>query len=169
MLGGLFGGPDGDRVRSQARDFVSRYEQGAPHEGYTRDEVLERFQTARGAVGDDDMRDAARQAFQRMSPDQRREYKRAMRQRGVQGFERDDDGDDPEILAQATQRFMKESPQQEQGGLGGLFGGLFGGGQSEQRPAPQQQNNDDFLDNPAVKAAMAGMAAFAMKKVLDNR
>lgn len=169
MLGGLFGGPDDDRVRSQAKDFVSRYEQGAPHEGYGRDEVLDNFRRASQAVGDDDMRDAAREAFRRMSPEQRREYKRAMRQRGARGFDRDDDGDDPEVLAQATQTFMKERPAQAQdAGGGGLFGGLFGGGH-EQQPAAHQQQDNDFFDNPAVKAAMAGMAAFAMKKILDNR
>lgn len=162
MLGGLFGGPDGDRMRSQARDFVGRYETGAPHEGYDRDEVLDRFRTARGAVNDDDMRDAARQSFGRMDREQRREFKRAMRQRGASGF--DDDDDDPEVMAQATQRFMKESPA-DQGG-GGLFGGLFGGGGGSARPA---QQDNDLMDNPAVKAAMAGMAAFAMKKILDNR
>lgn len=169
MLGGLFGGPDDDRVRSQARDFVSRYEQGQPQEGYGRDEVLDNFNRASQAVGDDDMRDAAREAFKRMSPEQRREYKRAMRQRGARGFERDDDNDDPEVLAQSTQTFMKERSAQQDSGGGGLFGGLFGGGQDEQRSSTQPQQQDDFLDNPAVKAAMAGMAAFAMKKVLDKR
>ncbi len=169
MLGGLFGGPDDDRVRSQARDFVNRYEQGQPHEGYGRDEVLDNFNRASQAVGDDDMRDAAREAFKRMSPEQRREYKRAMRQRGARGFERDDDNDDPEVLAQSTQTFMKERPAQQDSGGGGLFGGLFGGGQDQQRSSTQPQQQDDFLDNPAVKAAMAGMAAFAMKKVLDKR
>ncbi len=170
MLGGLFGGPDGDRVRSQAKDFVSRYEQGQPHEGLERDEVLANFRRASESVGDDDMRDAAREAFRRMSPEQRREYRKAMRQRNARGFERDDDDDDPDVLAQATQTFMKERPaQQDAGGGGGLFGGLFGGGNDQPEAQAQQQQQDDFFDNPAVKAAMAGMAAFAMKKILDNR
>ena len=169
MLGGLFGGPDDDRVRSQAKDFVSRYEQGQPHEGYGRDEVLDNFRRASQSVGDDDMRDAARESFRRMSPEQRREYRRAMRQRGAPGFDRDDDNDDPEVLAQATQTFMKERPAQQDAGGGGLFGGLFGGGHDQQQGHAQPQQQDDLFDNPAVKAAMAGMAAFAMKKILDNR
>ena len=167
LLGGLFGGPDSDRMRSQAQDFVGRYETGQPHEGYTNDEVMERFRQVRGQMNDDDMREAARQSFSRMSPDQRREYKRAMRQEGARGFDRDDDNDDPDILAQATQGFMKEQPNQG-GGLGGMLGGLFGQDQSPQRQL-QQQDQGSMMDNPAVKAAMAGMAAFAMKKMMDNR
>ena len=168
MLGGLFGGPDSDRMRSQASDFVSRYDNGAPHEGYTNDEVMERFRQVSGHMSDDDMREAARQSFSRMSPEQRREYKRAMRQRGARQFDRDDDNDDPDILAQRTQGFMKEQPQQE-GGLGGLFGGLFGGGDAQQPQVQRQDDGGSMLDNPAVKAAMAGMAAFAMKKMMDSR
>lgn len=159
MLGGLFGGPDADRMRSQARDFVSRYEQGAPHEGYTNDEVAERFRTVSGRMSDDDMRQAARESLQRMPREQRREFRRMMRERGAR-FDRDDD-DDVDSMAQATQRFMKEDQQ----GGGGILGGLFGGGGQ----APGQQQEGNLLDNPAVKAAMAGMAAFAMKKVLDSR
>lgn len=166
MLGGLFGGPDSDRMRSQAQDFVGRYERGQPHEGYDNDEVMERFRQVSGHMGDDDMREAARQSFSRMSPDQRREYKRAMRQRGAGGF--DDDNDDPDVLAQATQGFMKGQPDQG-GGIGGFLGGMFGGGNdSSQRQMPQQDQGS-MMDNPAVKAAMAGMAAFAMKKMMDSR
>jgi len=165
MLGGLFGGPDSDRMRSQARDFVSRYETGAPHEGYSGDEVMDRFRQVSGHLSDDDMREAARESFARMSPDQRREYKRLMRQRGARHFDRDDDNDDPDVLAQMTQGFMKEQP--DQGGLGGFLGGMFGGGQSQQ--VQRRDEGGSMLENPAVKAAMAGMAAFAMKKMMDNR
>ena len=168
MLGGLFGGPDADRMRSQAQDFVGRYETGQPHEGYSSDEVMDRFRQVSGHMSEDDMREAARESFRRMSPEQRREYKRAMRQRGARGFDRDDDNDDPDVLAQMTQGYMREQPQQE-GGLGGLLGGLFGGGQSSQPQAQQPDQGGSMLDNPAVKAAMAGMAAFAMKKMLDQR
>jgi len=169
MLGGLFGGPDSDRMRSQAQDFVGRYETGQPHEGYTNDEVAERFRQVSGNMSDDDMREAARESLKRMSPEQRREYKKAMRQRGARGFDRDDDNDDPEILAQATQGFMKEQPDQGDG-IGGFLGGMFGGGndQPAQRQVPQQDQGS-MLDNPAVKAAAAGMAAFAMKKMMDSR
>lgn len=173
MLGGLFGGPDADRMRSQARDFVGRYETGQPHEGYTNDEVMERFRQVQGRVSDDDMRDAARQAFGRMSPEQRREYRRAMKQRGARGFDRDDEID-PDILAQQTQGFMKEQPDQDGGGIMGFLGDVFGYNQPDPRQQAQhqqqvQQQQGSMMDNPAVKAAMAGMAAFAMKKVLDNR
>ncbi len=170
MLGGLFGGPDSDRVRSQAQDFVGRYETGQPHEGYTNDEVADRFRQVSGHMSDDDMREAARESLKRMSPEQRREYKHAMRKQGAPGFDRDDN-DDPDVLAQATQGFMKQQPDQGGGGIGGFLGGMFGGGnEPAQRKVPQQQQDQgSMLDNPAVKAAMAGMAAFAMKKMMDNR
>lgn len=170
MLGGLFGGPDDDRVRSQAQDFVSRYDSGPPQEGYSNDEVRDRFKQVYGRVNDADMQDAARESFRRMSPEQRKEYRRAMRQHGARQFDGNDNNDDPDVLAQATQGFMKEQPQQSGGGLGGMLSGLFGDHELNQPQVQQRQaQGGSMLENPAVKAAMAGMAAFAMKKMMDQR
>lgn len=42
ILRNLFGGQeDEDHERRRARDFVNRYEQGSPAEGYSYEEVLQ--------------------------------------------------------------------------------------------------------------------------------
>lgn len=173
LLGGLFGGPDGDRVRAKAQDFSSRYDKGAPEEGYSNDEVLDQFRSSFGQLNPDQQREATEQALQRMSPEQRKEYRRAMRQqqRGATQHFSQDDHDDPRIAAQETQSFMKDASENQSGGLGGMLGNLFGGGGASQQQAhavPVQEQGS-MLDNPAVKAAMAGMAAFAVKKIMDQR
>ncbi|MCC6312866.1 MAG: hypothetical protein IT337_02545 [Thermomicrobiales bacterium] len=172
MLGGLFGGPDSDRVRSQAQDFVTRYNQGQPHEGYDNQEVVNQFRNAARNAQPQDMENAATEAFSRMPREQRREYRRAMRQRGYRQFQ-GDDNDDPRVLAQQTQGFMKEQAEQHPGGIEGFLGNLFGHGNANQ-PATQQtqaqpQEQGSILDNTAVKAAMAGMAAFALKQMMDKQ
>ncbi len=178
MLGGLFGGPDGDRVRAKAQDFSSRYDKGAPEEGYSNDEVLDQFKSAFGQLNPEQQKEATEQAMQRMAPEQRKEYRRAMRQqqRGTNQHFSQDDHDDPKVAAQETQSFMKDASENEQGGLGGMLGNLFGGGSGTQHQAQAQSpaqavpapDQGSMLDNPAVKAAMAGMAAFAVKKILEQ-
>lgn len=160
MLGGLFGGPDQDRMRSQAKDFVSRYEQGPPEHGYEAPEVQDHFKTVGRHMSPEDVQDAAREAFRRMSPEQRRAYKNAMRERGMSQFQAiPDENDDPDILAEQTQKFMKEEAEKK-GGFDGSVGSLFG---------EEPGKGSNMLDNPAVKAAFAGMAAFAFKKFLDSQ
>ncbi|MFM9108781.1 MAG: hypothetical protein ACKOWF_19010 [Chloroflexota bacterium] len=168
LLGGLFGGPDGDRMRSQAKDFVSRYDQGPPDQGYEPTEVLDRFKQVGRAMDPTDLQDAAQQSFKQMPPEMRRAYKQAMKQRGVPQFQQlpDDKDDDPSILAEMTRQAMEQQAKQQAEaqaeskgkGFDGSVGALLG-----------QEGDKSLLDNPAVKAAFAGMAAFAMKKILDQK
>lgn len=164
LLGGLFGGPDGDRMRSQAKDFVSRYDQGPPDHGYEPTEVLDRFKQVGRAMTPTDVHEAAQQSFKQMTPEMRRAYKQAMKQRGIPQFQQlpDDKDDDPSILAQMTQQAMQEQAQKHaetpEKGFDGSVGALLG-----------KEGEKSLLDNPAVKAAFAGMAAFAMKKILDSK
>jgi hypothetical protein len=55
-----------------------------------------------------------------------------------------------------------------------LFGGLFGGGDDEQVPQQRQQPQSqgggvgDILSSPLGKAVLGGIAAFAMKEMMDR-
>jgi hypothetical protein len=55
-----------------------------------------------------------------------------------------------------------------------LFGGLFGGGDDDQAPQQRQQPQaqgggvDDILSSPLGKAVLGGIAAFAMKEMMDR-
>ncbi|HVI83884.1 MAG TPA: hypothetical protein VNA86_01110, partial [bacterium] len=50
------------------QDFVNRYREGLPHEGYSGQEVLNRYQQVAPQIPAEDYERAAQEAFQRMSP-----------------------------------------------------------------------------------------------------
>jgi hypothetical protein len=66
------------------------------------------------------------------------------------------------------------STQPDNGPFDDLFGGLFGGG--DDQPAPQQRQQpqaqsggvDEILSSPLGKAVLGGIAAFAMKEMMDQ-
>src|SRR5262245_53863919 len=81
VLKGLFGGQDTDDDagrRARARDFVNRYEQGAPSEGYGEDEVLRNYHTVTDRLSPQEYEEAANSSFSRLSPEERRRLRRAM-------------------------------------------------------------------------------------------
>lgn len=164
LLGGLFGGADDDddnRRQGRARDFVNRYEQGAPHEGYDDDEVVTNFRAVDRNLSQSDFEDAAEQSFGRMSPDDRKQYRRMMKERSGGRFE--PGSDDPRELARTTSRYRQE----ESGGLLGMFG--LGGDDGKRGDVVSgQAGGGGMLDSPVAKAALAGIGAVAMKKMLSR-
>jgi len=170
LLGGLFGGQQQDDTnlrQERARDFVDRYERGHPSEGYNNDEVLHNYRAVTDKLTPQQYEDAAADSFGRLSKEERRKLRRAMRQGGGGRFE--PASEDPRDLAKAASRFRQEEPSG--GGLASLFG--FGGGDEPQKRGglldAQQDQGGGLLDSGLAKAALAGVAAFAVKKVLDNR
>jgi hypothetical protein len=155
----------GGQRRGEYEDFVKRYEQGPPHEGYDDDEVLRRYDEVSSELSDDDYELSAEEAFQRMSPQERRQLAQMVRQQGRQRnldlgeFDQDDDErlEDPRHLARMTRKVRKQQP----GGLGGLLGGLGGGGGGGGGGA-------GMLGNPMAKAALAGVAAMAAKRMFGK-
>ena len=151
----------GGQRRGEYEDFVNRYEQGAPHEGYDDDEVLSRYGEVSSELSDDDYELSAEEAFRRMSPQERRQLAQMVRQQGRQRnldlgeFDADDDErlEDPRRLAKMTRKVRKQQP----GGLGGLLGGVGGGG-----------GGGGALGNPLAKAALAGVAAMAAKRMFGK-
>ncbi len=104
--------------------------------------------------------------FGRLSREERRELRRRLRQqRGAQM--RDDDDDDPRLMARELSQYRQQGSDDPLGGLLGGLGGMFGGGGSPQ--ARESQPQGDLLGGPLGKAVLGGVAAFAMKKMMDNR
>jgi hypothetical protein len=165
-LKNLLGGP---QQREQYQDFVQRYEQGHPSEGYSGQEVMQRYQQVSGSVPPQLFEESAEQAFARLSPQERREFAGFLRQRAQQqnmsfpDLNRDGIDDrvqqDPRALAQMTSRMEQQQP----GILGQLLGGL---GVSSGPPGGQQGN---LLENPVAKAALAGITAMAVKQLMERR
>ena len=160
LLGGLFGKPDDDddTRRGRARDFADRYERGA-FDQMGDDEVIQNYRAAASRLSPEEYQMAVADSLRRMPKEQRRELRREMRRRSRDRFDAADDS--PEELAKTMQRADQEEPGG--GGLAGLFG--LGGGDSQDGGGRSGLQN--VLDNPLAKVAMAGVAAFAAKKLTD--
>jgi hypothetical protein len=161
FLENLFGGQEQQR---DYRDFVNRYEQGSPHEGYSDDEVINRYQQVSRQLPHDVYQESAQEAFSRMSPQERMQFgqhlQQQTRQQNYNFPDLDQDGQDdryqdPNYLARATGRMHQQQPDllsQVLGGAAQSFGGGGGG----------------IFSNPLAKGALAGIAAIAAKKMMDR-
>ena len=145
--------------------FVGRYEQGPPWDGYDDHEVVDRYHEVAPRVPPNVYEESAYEAFSRMSPQERRRLAQMLRQQARQqgGFpDLDQDGiddrfeNDPRVMAQVAGRMHRRQP--------GSFGQLMTGGRQRQQQRRQQQKSP--LDSPVAKAALAGIAALAVKKML---
>jgi len=73
-----------------------------------------------------------------------------------------------------TQQRPRGSTQPDNNPFDDLFGGLFGGGndqavpQQRQQPQAQRGGVDEILSSPLGKAVLGGIAAFAMKEMMDR-
>lgn len=166
--------------RDEYQDYTDRYDRGRPHEGYEDDEVARRCE-----LDEDNYRHSARQAYERMDPDERHEFGRQLaehvRSREYEGgYDGDRQGEpsayddsryrDPQQLADMTTRVHQQSPSLlgellagvsggGAGGAGGAMGSLLGG----------HGGNQGGASNPLAKAAMAGITAYAAKQMINRR
>jgi hypothetical protein len=155
----LFGG---GQQRQEYQDFVNRYEQGPPWAGISDREAVDRYQQVAPQLPPEVYQQSAQEAFARMSPQERMQFAQHLQQRSrQQNFDFpdfnndgiDDRYQDPGMLAQMTSRMEQQQP----GVLGQLLGGGGGGGAGS------------MLDNPLAKAALAGVAAMAVRKMMSGR
>jgi nucleoid-associated protein YgaU len=161
LLDALLGAGQG---REDNQGFLQRFEQGQPWEGYSDQEVLKRYGTIAGQASPQEYEQAASDAFARMSPEQRVELGRLLQQ-GVQqqkpGLLENTklaDFQDARSLARLTSQ-VHEQP--------GLLRSILGaGGDPQSQPQAQQGG---LLGSPLAKAALAGIAAMAIKRVLASR
>jgi len=151
ILDQLLGNP-ATQQRQDYEDFYNRYQQGAPHEGYSDQEVFNRYQEMAPALNQQQYMDAAVGAAQRMSPQERAQFAQYLQQSAQQqnvqlpNYQHSAYAQDPNALGQ----LMGQMHQQQPNLLTQLMGG--GGG---------------TFDNPIAKAALAGVAAMAAKKIMS--
>ena len=163
--------PGKDR-RDRYDDFARRYEQGRPHEGYDDDEVAGHYSKLQGDLDDDTYESSARDAYSRMDPDERRQFKKqlhsAARERGHRDLDGDGIPDDPDSLARYTNQVRRRDPDLltsmlggggmgGAGALGSVLGGAMGGG-----------GMGGGGGNPLARAAVAGITAMAVKKMMSR-
>ena len=80
MLDDLLGN---EQFQKQFKDFVKRYDQGAPSEGYSDQEVLKRYGEVSHAVPREQYAQAAQEALARLSPEERAEFVEMLQERAA--------------------------------------------------------------------------------------
>ena len=152
------------QTREGFEDFLNRFEDGPPSEGYGDQEVLDRYGEVAHKVSPSDYEQAARDAFGRLSQADREEFGQLLAGRAQskrldlpgltpaqgQGF------GDLDWLANITSQL-----HQQPGLLRDLLGGLAGGRESG--------SSGGILSSPIAKAALAGIAAMLVKRMLGGR
>jgi hypothetical protein len=146
----------GSQQRQDYQGFVNRYQQGPPSEGYSDQEVLNRYNEVATQLPPEVYQQSAEQAFARMSPQERQEFGQWLQTRAQQQnvtlpqmSGQSASLQDPGALAQMTTQMHQQQPD--------LLTQLLTG------------KSGTMLDNPLARAALAGVAAMAAQRVLGSR
>ena len=74
----------GGQRQKEYKDFVDRYEQGDPSEGYSDQEVLKRYGEVSHAVPPDQFAQAAQEALGKLSPEERAAFVKMLQERAAE-------------------------------------------------------------------------------------
>ena len=150
----------GGQRQKEYSDFVDRYEQGHPSQGYSDQEILERYGELSHAVPPDQYAQAAQEALSKLSPEERAAFVKMLQDRAA---------------ARGVTLPRNVAPEPKE--LGQVLTDLHGkpgqlrdmlGGDAAQ---PQEQASGsspitDILKSPMAKAVLAGIAAMVVKRVM---
>lgn len=193
-LTGLFGsGPEAEAKTDRARDFVKRYSEGAPDEGYTADEAKGQLNDLLRHANSDQVERATRSALNKLPENQRSEFGdfvsqlQTRKSGGSRGTASVDEiskmfgqaGGSANSLDDLFGSLMG-------GGAGGttaagggilamimnLLGSLFGGKTRARATTGATAGGADLgslFASGAGKAVMGGLTAYLTKELLDNR
>jgi hypothetical protein len=140
---------------------VSRYDQGHPSEGYSDQEVLDRYREVAHEVPPEQYAQAAQDALARLSPEERTSLLRTLQQRAQsRGVELPAQiGTSPRDLGGVLSD-LHQTP--------GRLRDLLGGGQGPQAGAAEPGGVAGMLSSPLAKAALAGIAAMVVKRYMSG-
>jgi hypothetical protein len=166
LLSGLLSGQN----QQEYEDFASRYEQGSPWDSISDDEAVDRYSQVATRVPPDVFQQSAQESFSRLSPQQRMELGQYLQQQapqhGVQfgGGVPEDQLQDAGLLAQMTGQIHRQQPN--------LLAQILGGGPGS--PGAGMGNRSgglggSMLASPIAKAALGGIAAMAVRRVMGGR
>jgi hypothetical protein len=147
----------GGQNRQDVNDFINRYQTGQPWEGISDQEAVQKYSQIATQLPPDQFRQAAEQAFSRLTPEQRAELARILQTNAQQQSVGSSAVNQPNLQAQA---------QQDPGALAQATTQLH-----EEQPNLLQQllGQGGALSNPIAKAALAGIAAMAAQRILGGR
>ena len=158
---------ENSQKREGFEDFLNRFEEGPPSEGYEDREVLDRYGEVSHKVSPSDYQQAARDAFGHLSQADREEFGRMLagqaqdRRLNIPGLTPDQGRGygDLNWLSNITGQL-----HQQPGLLRDLLGGLMGGGGA----SSSASTSGGLLSSPLAKAALAGITAMLVKRVLGG-
>ena len=158
ILDELLGG--GQRQKDY-KDFVDRYEQGDPSEGYSDQEVLKRYGEVSHAVPPDQYAQAAQEALGKLSPEERAAFVEMLQERAAaRGVKLPRElAPNPKDLGQVLTD-LHEKP--------GRLRDILGGGDAQPQQAQGSNPISDMLSSPQAKAVLAGIAAMVVKRVTQG-
>ena len=154
--------------REGFEDFLNRFEEGPPSEGYEDREVLDRYGEVAHKVSPSDYQQAARDAFGHLSQADREEFGRMLA-----GQAQDRRLDLPGLSPGQGQGFgdldwlsnITGQLHQQPGLLRDILGGLTG----NRETSSSGTSSGGIFSSPLAKAALAGITAMLVKKVLGGR
>jgi len=148
----------GQRQREYS-DFVERYEQGHPSQGYSDQEVLERYGEVSHAVPSDQYAQAAQEALSKLSPEERAAFVKMLQDRAAaRGLTLPGKvAPEPKELGQVLTDLHKKP---------GQLRDMLGADAIQQASASSPIT--DILSSPMAKAVLAGIAAIVVKRIVGR-
>jgi hypothetical protein len=150
-----------EQLQKQYKDFVKRYEQGDPSEGYSDQEVLERYGEVSHAVPPEQYAQAAQESLSKLSPEERAEFLKMLQERAAaRGVKLPGKvASDPKDLGKVLTD-LHEKP--------GQLRDILGPGGAQDPGAQESGSNPitDMLSSPMAKAVLAGIAAIVVKRMM---
>jgi hypothetical protein len=152
----------GGQRQKEYRDFVDRYEQGKPSEGYSDQEVLKRYSDVSHAVPPNQYAQAAIEALGKLSPEDRAAFMKMLQERAAaRGVAMPGQlAPEPKELGQVLTDLHSKP---------GQLRDILGGGDAQ--PQEQAQRSSPIaaiLASPQAKAVLAGIAARVAKRVMQG-
>jgi hypothetical protein len=150
----------GGQRHKEYSDFVDRYQQGEPSQGYSDQEVLKRYGEISHAVPADQYAQAAQEALSKLSPEDRAVFMKMLQDRAAaKGITLPGKvTPEPKELGQVITDLHKKP---------GQLRDMLGSAAAQ----PQEQGSasnpiSDMLSSPMAKAVLAGIAAMVVKRVM---
>src|SRR5262249_12546446 len=152
----------GGQRQKEYSDFVNRYEQGHPSQGYSDQEVLKRYGEVSHAVPSDQYAQAAQEALSKLSPEERAVFVKMLQDRAAaRGLTLPGKvAPEPKELGQVLTDLHKKPGQ--------LRDMLGADAIQPQQQASASSPITDILSSPMAKAVLAGIAAILVKRAVGR-
>jgi hypothetical protein len=149
----------GGACQREYTDFVNRYEQGHPAEGYSDEEVMQRYGDVAHAVPAEDYAQAAQEALARLSPEERAAFVKMLQERAqARGTQLPGQvASDPQDLGRVLTD-VHRTP--------GALRDILGEAGSQQPQPGGSSALMNVLSSPLARAALAGITAMIVKRVM---